>query len=249
MNNIVICIKHIQNIGINYFDVYALEEGVRLKEQIKHNSKVLVITMGPKCAENTLRTAIAIGADEAYLLTDDKFFKGSDAIATSYILSTAIALLAGQYKIIICGSRTSDSGTGQVGPAVATMLNIPHISYIRKIDSTKHGNIIVERVLNNKCETIISSCPVLLTVVKGVYPPRVVSIKSKLLAQKAVVKTFNAFDLNIDTNKIGLNGSPTKIALMSSNYHNKSNMLKNSKQQFTGSARDIVSNFIKQFNK
>ncbi|MDR0915151.1 MAG: electron transfer flavoprotein subunit beta/FixA family protein [Endomicrobium sp.] len=241
MNKIVICIKHIHNIGINYFDLYALEEGVQLKEQNQDNSKVIVFTMGPRGSESTLRTAISKGADEAYLLTDDKFFKGSDTIATSYILATAIKLLVGQYKIIICGKKTYDSGTEQVGPAIATMLNIPHVSYVREIKSINQRRLTVERVVDDGYETIRSSLPVLLTVTNGVHKPRIASIKSKLLARKANIKIFNAYDLDINTSKIGLYGSPTQVVSL---YTKKKKL----KKKFSGSARYIVSSFIKQFN-
>jgi electron transfer flavoprotein beta subunit len=243
MNNIVICIKHIHNIGLSDFDIYALEEGIKLKRQNKYNSKikVIVFTMGPSQAEKTLRAAIAQGADEAYLLIDSKYFKGSDTIATSYILSTAIKLFASKYNIIICGKKTFDSGTGQVGPAIATMLNIPNISYVREIKYCEQNIISVERIIDNKHEILTSPLPVLITVIKGEYKPRIASIKSKLFAQKAIIKSFNAIDLNIDTSKIGIQGSPTQIISLNDTIK--------CKRKFTGSASYVVSNFIEQCNK
>ena len=119
----------IKNI-VNPFDTYALEEGVRIKERC--GGKVTAISMGPPQAEEVLREAISAGADEAILLSDNAF-AGADTLATAYTLARAIDKL-GQYDIIICGRQTIDGDTGQVGPELAEMLEIPFIAYVSKIE-------------------------------------------------------------------------------------------------------------------
>jgi len=116
---------------INPYDTYAIEEGIRLKEKL--GGEVISISMGPSQAEEALREAIAMGADDGILLTDRKF-AGSDTLATSYTLSCGIKKI-GNFDIIICGRETLDGSTGQVGPEIAEFLNIPYVTYVSKIEN------------------------------------------------------------------------------------------------------------------
>jgi electron transfer flavoprotein beta subunit len=108
---------------VNPFDEYAIEEGIRLKE--KYGGTVKVLSMGPPQAESALKDAIAMGADEAYLATD-RAFAGADTWATSYTLGLTIKKLA-PYDLVICGMKTTDGDTGQVGPELAHHLGVPHV--------------------------------------------------------------------------------------------------------------------------
>ena len=131
---------------INPFDMYALEEGLRIKE--KHGGSVTVLSMGPPQVESALREAVGLGVDKAVLLTD-RAFAGADTLATGYTLATGINQLDGA-DIILMGKQAMDGDTGQVGPGVAENLSIPHITDIRKIESIDDsGNIIVERLLED----------------------------------------------------------------------------------------------------
>jgi electron transfer flavoprotein beta subunit len=192
---------------INPFDEYAIEEGVRIRE--KAGGKVIVITMGPPQAESALREAISKGADEAILISD-KVFGGADTLATSYTLSSAIKFI-GDYDLIICGRQASDGDTAQVGPGTAEMLNIPHITYVKKIELLGDKSIRVERIMEDGCDLIESPLPALLTVGKEINVPRISSLKGKMLAKKAVIKTLDAATINADAKRIGLNGSPTQV--------------------------------------
>jgi electron transfer flavoprotein beta subunit len=224
--NIIVCIKQVPNTMnvqidhetgrlkrdglesiINPFDEYAIEEGVRIKERI--GGKVTVITMGPPQAEVALREAIAKGADEGVLLSD-RAFGGADTLATSYTLSTAVRFL-GSFDIIICGKQASDGDTAQVGPGIAEMLDIPHVAYIKKIESVSDKIIKVERIMEDGYDLIESSLPVLLTVTKEINNPRVASLKGKMTAKKAVIKVLDAVAIGADVKKTGLNGSPTQV--------------------------------------
>ncbi|MDO9542349.1 MAG: electron transfer flavoprotein subunit beta/FixA family protein, partial [Kiritimatiellia bacterium] len=115
---------------INPFDMYAIEESIRIKE--KKGGKVTVLTMGPPQAENALREALSMGVDNAILLSD-RAFAGSDTWATSYTLSMALKKME-PFSLIICGKQASDGDTAQVGPGLAAHLNLPQITYDRKIE-------------------------------------------------------------------------------------------------------------------
>jgi len=224
--NIIVCIKQVPNTTqvrinpetntlmregveciINPFDMYAIEEGLRLKE--KFQSKVYVLSMGPPQAELALREAVSMGCDEPILLSDRRF-AGSDTWATSYVLSQAAKKIA-DYGLIICGKQASDGDTAQVGPGISTFLNIPQVTYVKKIESINRKNARVERMTEEGFEIIETPVPCLLTVVKEINEPRLPSLKGKMRANKVEIKKWNAEDLNCDFDKLGLDGSPTRV--------------------------------------
>jgi electron transfer flavoprotein beta subunit len=192
---------------INPFDTYAIEEGVRLKERF--GGKVIALTMGPPQAEMALRKAISVGADEGILLSD-KAFAGSDTLATSYTLAKGIKKI-GNFDVIFCGKQASDGDTAQVGPGISTYLDIPQVTYVKKIEEIKENVARVERMVEEGFEIIEVPLPCLMTVVKEINEPRLPSLKRKMMAKKAEIKTWTATDLDIDSLRIGLNGSPTKV--------------------------------------
>ncbi|TRZ94413.1 electron transfer flavoprotein subunit beta/FixA family protein [bacterium] len=192
---------------INPFDMYAIEEGVRLKE--KFSGKVTVITMGPPQAEAALREAISLGADEGILVCD-RAFAGSDTWATSYTLSGLIKKIP-DFDLIICGKQASDGDTAQVGPGIATHLDIPQVTYVKKIEEVKDKSMRVERMMEEGFEVIETPMPVLLTVVKEINEPRLPSLKGMMRAKSAKITIITQKDLDLDTQKIGLCGSPTQV--------------------------------------
>jgi electron transfer flavoprotein beta subunit len=225
--NIIVCIKQVPNTTavqidketgrlkregvesiINPFDEYAIEEGVRLKEKIP-GSIVTVITMGPPQAESALREAVSRGADNAVLVCD-RAFGGADTLATSFTLASAIKSLNG-FDIIFCGKQATDGDTAQVGPGIAEALDIPHIAYVKKIENIDEKTIKVQRLMEDGYDIIESQLPILMTVVKEINTPRIPSLKGKMAAKKAVIKTLTAADIGADLQKIGLNGSPTQV--------------------------------------
>jgi electron transfer flavoprotein beta subunit len=196
----------IENI-INPLDTYALEEGVRLKE--KYGGKVIVISMGPPQAEEALREAISLGADEAVLLTDPAF-AGADTLATAYTLSRAINKL-GQLDLIICGQQTLDGDTGQVGPELAEMLEIPFIAYVNQIEEIANHQLRAQRMVEDGREVIQSSLPAVISVVKGINTPRLPSLRNIIKSKSAVIPVWNVPELGIDPSMVGLAGSATKV--------------------------------------
>jgi len=192
---------------INPFDMYALEEAVRLKE--KFGGKTVVLTMGPPQAEAALREAISLGIDEAVLLCD-RAFAGSDTWATSYTLSGAIKKI-GAFDLILCGKQASDGDTAQVGPGISTHLDIPQVTYVKKIEEVKAGSMRVERLMEEGYEIIEVPLPCLLTVVKEINEPRLPSLRGMMRAKSAPITTWTEKDLQLDPQQIGLCGSPTQV--------------------------------------
>lgn len=192
---------------VNPFDEYALEEGIRLKE--KFGGVVKVLSMGPPQAESALRNAIAIGADEAYLVTD-RAFAGADTWATSYTLSLGIDKLA-PYDIVICGLKTTDGDTGQTGPELAHQLGIPHICYVNKILEIEENRIRLTRILDDRLETLETKFPLLISVSKEINQPRLATLRGRLNAKKAEIQHITSKEIAADPERLGLSGSPTRV--------------------------------------
>jgi len=196
----------IKNI-INPFDMYALEEGVRLKE--KYGGKVTAISMGPPQAVDILKEAISLGADETLLLSDSAF-AGADTWATSYTLAAAIKKL-GQFDIVICGRQSTDGDTGQVGPELAEMLGVSFVSYVSGIEEINRGRILIRRLIDEGHEVLESSLPAVITVTKEINVPRLPSLRGIMKSKSAKVPTWTATDLGLDPAKVGLAGSFTRV--------------------------------------
>ncbi len=224
--HIIVCIKQVPNTTnvridpatntliragvesvINPFDMYAMEEGVRLKERL--TGKVTVITMGPPQAESALREAISMGCDDAILVSDRKF-AGSDTWATSYTLAQAIRKI-GAFDCVICGKQASDGDTAQVGPGISTHLDIPQVTYVKKIEEISKEKARVERMTEEGFDIIETPLPCLFTVVKEINTPRLASLKGKMRAKSCEVVKWTADDIGCDPKNIGLDGSPTRV--------------------------------------
>ncbi|HEY82106.1 MAG TPA: electron transfer flavoprotein subunit beta/FixA family protein [Dehalococcoidia bacterium] len=192
---------------INPLDSYALEEGVRLKERC--GGKVTAISMGPPQAEEALREAISLGADEAVLICD-KAFAGADTWATAYTLAAAIGKL-GQYDIVICGRQTLDGDTGQVGPQLAEMLGVAFIAYVSKIEEVAPQRLRVRRMVEEGYEVIEAALPAVITVVKEINVPRLPSLRGLARAKSAAIPVWTAGELGLDPKLVGLSGSFTRV--------------------------------------
>ncbi len=225
--NIIVCIKQVPDTTevkinpetntlmregvpsiINPFDENAIEAALQLKSQT--NGTVTVITMGPPQAQDALRHALAMGADEV-LLVSDRAFAGSDTLATSYTLASAIKKLGG-FDLIICGKQAIDGDTAQVGPGIAEWLDIPQVSFAVKAEADLEKKVLkVERLLEENNEKVEIPYPALITVVKQINSPRPPSLKGMMRAKKAQIKTMSAADLEVSEKNLGLKGSPTWV--------------------------------------
>ena len=192
---------------MNPFDRHALEEAVSLKE--RHGGEVTVLSMGPPQAEEVLREAISCGADHAVLVSD-RAFAGADTWATSYTLARAIETL-GNFDLILCGKQAIDGDTAQVGPGLASRLQVPYVTCVQKTRSVDDGSIVVERMMDDGYDVVRLPLPALLTVVKDINEPRVPSLKGKMKAKKARIRVLSAADIGAVEGCIGLAGSPTQV--------------------------------------
>jgi electron transfer flavoprotein beta subunit len=198
---------------VNPFDLYAVEESLRLRERV--GGRVTALSMGPPQAEQALRDVLAMGVDDAVLLSD-RAFAGSDTWATSYTLAMAIRKLGGA-DLLLFGKQAADGDTAQVGPGVATHLDLPQITYVRRVVSVEggepagRGTLVAERLLDNGHETIRSSLPCVLTVVKEINEPRFQSLSGLRRARTAVIPRWGAKELAADPARLGLDGSPTRV--------------------------------------
>ena len=197
---------------VNPFDTYAQEVGVKLVEKL--GGKVIVLCMGPKQAEEAVRTCLSVGATDGYLISG-KGFGGSDTLATGYIISEAIKMIEQKenlkFDLILCGKQAIDGDTAQVGPQVAECLDLPQVTYALDIFE-KDGTIQVKREGENGYDLIDVQLPALVTVVKLPYEPRFPTMKSKLDAKKKEIKILSEEDLSaLDFSRCGLKGSPTKV--------------------------------------
>ncbi|NCC51265.1 MAG: electron transfer flavoprotein subunit beta/FixA family protein [Spartobacteria bacterium] len=224
--HVVVCIKQVPDTGdvkinpetntliregvesiINPFDENALEAALVLKET--SGATVTVMTMGPPQAESALRECMARGADDVILLSD-RAFAGSDTWATSYALAQGIRTLEQKPDIILFGKQAIDGDTAQVGPGVAEFLDLPVITYVRKLE-VEGETVQVERVFEDGYEKMEAPMPVVLTILKEMNVPRMASLRGRMKAKKAEIKTWTAEHIKADPKEIGLQGSPTKV--------------------------------------
>jgi electron transfer flavoprotein beta subunit len=221
--DIIVCVKHVPEttdaelkidpsgksietaglvFDINEWDDYALEEAVRIKE--KEGGKVTAITIGPKDSESTLRKCLARGADAAIRLTDPRF-EGSDAYAIAKILHSIIKTL--HYDLIFTGMQAADDGNAVVGPVLAEMLGIPHVTLVKKIELST-GTAKVNRELEGGLEEQIEvKLPSLFSIQTGINEPRYVSIMGIRKAMQKEIKVVSLVDTGLTENDVGLAGS------------------------------------------
>lgn len=191
---------------VNPDDRRAVEAAVSLKEA--HGGRVTLITMGPPQAEEALRECLAMGADQAILLTD-RAFAGADTWATSYTLGCAIRKI-GEFDLILCGRESQDGNTGQVGPQIAEFLGIPQVTGVRAIEISGQ-TLRARRALEDGYEVVETGLPALLTVTRDLNTPRLPPVDAVMHACRAEIITWTADDLPVDRQLIGLEGSPTRI--------------------------------------
>jgi electron transfer flavoprotein beta subunit len=212
---------------LNPFDAFALELALRLRDQI--GGEITVLSMGPGSAKTTLRECIALGANHAILL-QDRLLSGSDTLATAYALCATIKTLSKKtaFDIIFCGKQAIDGDTAQVGPALAEMLNLPQVTCVTKIKKadTNHSTIQIERDFENGYEVVETEIPALLTVDKLADAVRLPSLKSKMNANRAVIDIMNTTDIHVQSKRLGIKGSPTKVrALYVCNYEKSGTLI------------------------
>jgi electron transfer flavoprotein beta subunit len=165
--------------------------------------------MGPPQADEALREALSRGVDEAILLSD-RAFAGSDTWATSTTLASAIRKL-GDVDLVLCGKQAIDGDTAQVGPEMATLLDLPYATFVKKIEMLEDRHLKVMRQTDEGVEVWKLPLPALVTVIKELGEPRLPSLRHKMRAKKAEVRVWGASDLGLDPSMVGLAGSYTQV--------------------------------------
>ncbi|MBO3746371.1 electron transfer flavoprotein subunit beta/FixA family protein [Streptosporangiaceae bacterium NEAU-GS5] len=223
--NIVVCVKQVPDTAterklrsddktldrdavdgvINELDEYAVEEALRLKEA--HGGEVTVLTMGPAKAADTIRKALAMGADKAVHLVDDAL-AGSDALSTSYALAQALGRVG--FDVVVLGSESTDARTGVLAAMLAERLGVPQLSQARKVE-VNGSAVTIERVTDYGYDRVEASLPAVVSVVEKINEPRYPSFKGIMAAKKKPVETLGAADLEADAGQLGLAGAWSEV--------------------------------------
>ena len=195
---------------VNPPDMNAMELALDLKD--RHGGRVDILSMGPPLFEGYLRVVLAMGADHIYLLSD-RDFAGADTLATTYTLAKAIEKL-GRADIVICGEESSDGATGQVPPGLAEWLQMGLISAVSEVNLISHSRMLRgRREISGGHEILEVALPCVLSVKSAANEPRFIDYRIKPWAeQDQQLTTWRRADLDVDSDLIGLAGSPTRVS-------------------------------------
>jgi electron transfer flavoprotein beta subunit len=212
--NIIVCVKQVPdteapirikpdgsgidemglNLVMNYYDEHATEAGLRLKEQF--GGTVTLIAAGPERTKEALRTGLAMGADEAMLITD-RGFEETDHVGTARVLAAAIKTMP--HDLVICGKLSTDDNAGIIGPAVAELLGLPQATAIARLEVEASGTTaLVHREVEGGVEVLEVPLPALLTVERSLNEPRYPSLPGIMKAKRKEIKTLTLADLKVD---------------------------------------------------
>jgi electron transfer flavoprotein beta subunit len=222
--NIVVCVKQVpdttakkgfgtdfrMNRGqlesvINPFDEYAIEEGLRLKETV--GGEVTILTVGPASAEDTMRKALAMGADKGLLVTDENL-AGSDWLATARALAVALGTI--EFDLVLTGMESTDARTGILPAGLAEHLGLPALTYASKV-AISDGVVKINRQIPGGYQEIEATLPAVVSVVKGINEPRYPSLKGIMSAKRKEIQKLSADDVGLPPNESGLEGSKARV--------------------------------------
>ena len=193
---------------VNPWDEYTLETAIQLKEA--HGGKVAVVCMGKLEATEALKTGLAMGADEAILISDEAL-ENSDSLVTAQVLTAAINKM-GEYDLIVAGRSALDGNSAATAVQVAALLDIPQISYVAELKTVDLAvqTLTAVRLLEGGRETVSSQLPAVITVVKETNEPRYPSFVGIRKAAKATIPIWGIADLGLDVSQVGVAGSQVK---------------------------------------
>jgi len=187
-------------------DKRALEEGLRIKEKL--GGKVVAMAMAPPSARDNLVEALAMGADEAVLLSD-RAFAGSDTWATSLVLARGIQR-SGAFDLVLCGEWSLDGSTGHVGTQLAEYLGIPNVSRVAVVESLEGGSLRTRTMIEGGYRILETILPALITVTRDINIPRFTSLLGVMEAETKPLVIWSAAELGIQPEEVGFSGSPTQ---------------------------------------
>lgn len=216
--NIVVCIKQVPDTAsvikvkdgqidyegltwvVNPYDEYALEEALRIKEK-QGSGKVTLVSLGPERVKEALKTGLAMGADEAVHLKDPAF-EGLDSFTTAKVLAAALKKIP--FDLIWCGWKGVDADQGVVGISLAELLDLPHVSFVTRVEITTDGkNATLEKEVEGGHEVVETSLPALFTAQKGLNEPRYPTLKGIMAVKSKTIVEWSASDLGLDSSELG----------------------------------------------
>lgn len=212
---------------VNPFDEYAVEEGIRIKE--KTNGQCIVMCMGSSRAESALRDCLALGADDAYLLSDPSF-ENSDPQGTAAILAAGLNKLGG-FDLVLAGKQAIDSDASQVPGAVAGFLGLPQALFVKKFESVDNGTAVVNRTTEDGFDVVTVTLPAVFSVVKEINEPRLPSLKGKMAAKKKEIITWTAADLGLSGDGYGAASRTTVVKVSPPPARPKGEMLEGTPEE------------------
>jgi electron transfer flavoprotein beta subunit len=193
---------------INPADKNAIEAALQLRD--RYGGRVIIVSMGPPFWEQFIRLAIAMGADDAVLISD-RALAGSDTLPTSLTLARAISKI-GDFDIILTGEESSDGGTGQVPPGIAAWLGIPHVTYVSHIEMVEKGRARVRRTIKGGYEILEVETPFLASIELGANTPRFPDFRRKRWAEREFKpKVWTLADIGLSPEEVGFKGSATAV--------------------------------------
>lgn len=195
---------------INPYDVYATEFALKIKQELK-DVEITAFTMGPNQASDMLRKLLALGCDDAVLITDRKF-AGADTYATGLTISSAIKTHLPDFDLVICGQFAVDGDTAQTGPCIANFLDIPQVTYVKNLLTINDKFIELNRVLEYGIESVRVSYPSLLCIMQDSFEPRRPLINGVKFARNKEITILNMEDIHLSAEQVGLKGSPTYVS-------------------------------------
>lgn len=226
---------------VNPYDTHALEESLAMKD--RYGFKVAALSMGPPNAAAALKKALALGVDEALLLSD-RAFGGADTLSTSNVLAAAIRKLSEEEEVglVFCGKQTIDGDTAQVGPGIAVRLGFTQLTLVDRIEylDLLRRKIRVRRKLEGRYEIVEARLPAMITVVCELNTPRYPTVPMRIAAEGAEVKVWDNGVLKLDPNAIGLKGSPTWVSRIFSPERARGEILGDGAGDPVGAARLLV---------
>ena len=196
---------------INPFDEYAIEAALQLKERLADGSTVTIFTMAPDSGKETIRKALAMGADDAVML-GDAGLEGSDVWATSYASAQALKKIG--FDLVIAGGLADDGNTGGVPGAVAEYLGVPALTNVRKIEEAGNGKLRAQRETDSGYQVVSGPLPSLITVTMAVGEPRYASLKGIMGAKKKTIAAMTLADLGLER-AVGTDGAKTQVVEIS----------------------------------
>lgn len=224
---------------LNPDDANALEAALSIKDA-NPGTTVSVISMGPPQACSMLRECLAMGADDAYLLSS-RAFGGADTCATSTTIAAGINKIGGA-DIIFAGRQAIDGDTAQVGPQVAQRLNIPVVTYVQDVKPGV-GKVVVQRQMEDGYEVIEVKTPCLLTAVKELNVPRYMTVAGIVDAFKKEITIWDEKDVQLNPDDCGLKASPTQV------YRSFTPPQKGKGEMLAGSVGDMAAALVSKLNE